>query len=215
MSSGPSSTTVIVPLRTGGKTRLSSRLRESERTALAGAMLADVAASLAAAGVGRILVAAEGPAALAAADAIGLESVRDAPGAGGLDRALAHAARHVPADAPLLVVAADLPCLRAGEVEQVLADPAPVVIAPTSDGGTGGLLRRPAGVMPTGYGAASAERHLRFAAEAGVAASTVRAPGFEHDVDTVADLLALRELPVGAATATLLTTLERTGRAAS
>jgi 2-phospho-L-lactate/phosphoenolpyruvate guanylyltransferase len=215
MSVDPTSATAIVPLRTGGKTRLSSALGEPERAALAGAMLADVAAALTGAGVGRVIVAAEGPAAIAAAETLRLEVVRDAPGGGGLDRALEHAARVIAPDTPLLVVAADLPRLRPLDVQRLLGAPAPIVVAPTADGGTGGLLRNPAGLMATAYGPDSARRHLGLAREAGQRAATVRTTGFDHDVDTVADLLALREAEAGPATASLLATLDLTGRAAS
>lgn len=211
----PAAATAIVPLRTGGKTRLATTLDEGERAALAGAMLADVAAALAGARVGRVIVAAEGPAAIAAAEALHLEVVRDTPGGRGLDRAVAHAAREVEPAAPLLVVAADLPRLASGEVERVLRSRAGVVVAPTNDGGTGGLLRNPADLIDTAYGPGSARHHLRLAREAGVPAATVRTAGFDHDVDTVADLMALGGPTLGAATAALLRRLDLTGRAAS
>lgn len=215
MSIDPAGTTAIVPLRTGGKTRLRRLLCPSERAALAGAMLADVTTALTAARIVRVIVAAEGPAAVTAADALGLEVVHDVPDGGGLDRALARAAARTTRDAALLVVAADLPRLTGDEVARVLEDPTPVVIAPTDDGGTGGLLRRPADLMRTAYGPGSARRHIRLAREAGVDASVVRTPGFGHDVDTVADLVALRGAGVGDATASVLATLDLGGRAAS
>jgi 2-phospho-L-lactate/phosphoenolpyruvate guanylyltransferase len=211
----PAATTAIVPLRTGGKTRLAAALADDERAALAGAMLADVAAALAGACVGRVIVAAEGPAAIAAAETLRLEVVRDAPGSGGLDRAIEHAARTVAAGSALLVVAADLPRLQPDDVERLLQAPAAVVVAPTDDGGTGGLLRNPADVMGTAYGPGSARRHLGLARGAGHEAVTVRTAGFDHDVDTVADLLALRAADVGPATAGVLATLDLAGRAAS
>lgn len=211
----PATITAIVPLRTGGKTRLATALGEAERAALAGAMLADVATALAGARVGRVIVAADGPAAIGAAEALHLEVVRDAPGGQGLDRALAHAAREVDPATPLLIVAADLPCLQPGEVERVLHSPAAVVVAPTNDGGTGGLLRNPGALMGTAYGPRSARNHLRLAREAGASPATVRTAGFDHDVDTVADLTALGGPTLGAATASLLQTLDLAGRAAS
>lgn len=211
--SDPASVTAIVPLRTGGKTRLSPFLRPHERSALAGAMLADVAAALREAGLGRIVVAAEGPSAVAAAGALGLETVPDADGGHGLDHALRQATARLRATEALLVVAADLPRLTSADVAVVLAAPTPVVVAPTRDGGTGGLLRRPPDVIATAYGPGSAAAHRRLAAAAGVEASTVSRRGFAHDVDTVADLDELRARGVGPATARVLNRLGHHGRA--
>lgn len=205
--------TAIVPLRTGGKTRLAGVLASSERAALAGAMLADVASALQAARVERIVVAAQGPPAIAAADALGLEVLPDAS-EGGLDQALRHAATRVDDSEGLLVAAADLPRLTAADVEQVLACPAAVVVAPTRDAGTGGLLRRPPGAIPTAYGPGSAQAHLRLAADAGLRGRVVSAPGFAHDVDTLADLEQLQRGPLGAATARVLAELGLPRRAA-
>lgn len=207
------SVTAIVPLRTGGKTRLAPVLAPSERAALAAAMLADVASALHAAGVARVVVAAQGPPAVTAGHALGLEVLRDAS-EGGLDQALRHAATRVGGSEGLLVAAADLPRLTAADVEQVLASPAAVVVAPTRDAGTGGLLRRPPGAIPTAYGPGSARAHLRLAADAGLRAEVVRAPGFAHDVDTLADLEQLPGGELGAATARVLAELGLPRRAA-
>jgi 2-phospho-L-lactate/phosphoenolpyruvate guanylyltransferase len=196
--------TAIVPLRTGGKTRLSPALAASQRSDLATAMLCDVATALREAGIERIVVAAQGPSALACADALGLEALPDPEEAQGLDHALRRAAARLGPVEGLLVVAADLPRLTGADVERVLACRAPVVVAPTCDGGTGGLLRRPPSAIPTAYGPGSAAAHLRLAADAGLAAEQVSAPGFADDVDTPADLERLQRGPLGAATARVL-----------
>lgn len=113
----------------------------------------------------------------------------------GLDAAMA-AADAALADAPAtLVVTADLPLLSVEDVEGVCragADARAVVIAPTRDGGTGGLLRRPPAIMGTAYGPGSAASHRTLAIEAGVAPIVVSAPGFSHDVDTAGQLHAAR-----------------------
>ncbi len=210
----PDAVTAIVPLRTGGKTRLSPALTASERSDLATAMLSDVATALRDAGIDRIVVAAQGPSALAAAAALHLEALPDPEGAQGLDHALRRAAARVAPREGLLVVAADLPRLTATDVEQVLACPAPVVVAPTRDGGTGGLLRRPPTAITTAYGPGSAAAHLRLAADAGLGADRVSAPGFADDVDTPADLERLQRGPLGAATARVLTRLDLPRRVA-
>jgi 2-phospho-L-lactate/phosphoenolpyruvate guanylyltransferase len=214
MSTSPAATTVaLVPLRSPGvgKSRLAGTLTIEERAALAGAMLADVSAALGAAPIDRLVVAAGGPAAVAAASALGLETLRDPAGVRGLDGALAAAAARLGPVGTLLVVAADLPCLAAAEVERLLALDAEVAVAPTTDGGTGGLLRRPPDACRTGYGPGSARRHLALARSAGRRGVEVRLPGFAHDVDVAADLTRLTadDRPtLGARTAAVLEQLD-------
>lgn len=211
-----STCTVLVPLRSPGrgKTRLATHLSPAARASLAGAMLADVAAALATAAVDEVVVVAGGPAAAAAAAALGLDALIDPPDVATLDGALRAAAARIGPRPELLVVAADLPRLTAADLAAVRADDADVVVAPTADGGTGVLVRRPAGVIPTRYGVSSATKHLALARRAGVTASTVHRAGAAYDVDTVADLTALRDAPVGPATRRLLAAWEVTARLA-
>jgi 2-phospho-L-lactate/phosphoenolpyruvate guanylyltransferase len=213
MSSPSTSVTAVVPLRAGGKTRLGASVSLDHRTALAAAMFVDVCGALTEAGVDRIVVAANGPAALHAAEGLDVEVVPDPPSSTGLDQAVAHAAGASTPPGGLLVVAADLPCLRARDVARLLASEADVVIAPTGDGGTGALLRRPADVIGTAYGPGSARRHRRLAVAAGVTCATVEATGFD-DVDTLPDLRRLAAGNVGPATRRVLGRLGTDGRAA-
>lgn len=90
-----------------------------------------------------------------------------------------------------LVVAADLPHVSPDDLQAVIsaADSAPfVVVAPTHDGGTGALLRRPAGVIPTAFGPDSAAAHRRLAREAGVACTVIERQGLAMDIDTPGQL---------------------------
>jgi 2-phospho-L-lactate/phosphoenolpyruvate guanylyltransferase len=201
-----STPTVLVPLRSPGrgKTRLAPRLSPAARASLAGAMLADVAAALAAAAIDEVVVVAGGPAAAAAAAALGLDALVDPPDTASLDGALRAAVGRLGPRPELLVVAADLPRLTAADLTAIRAADAAVVVAPTVDGGTGVLVRRPADVVPTRYGPGSAAHHLTLARRAGVPAATVVRVGAAYDVDTVADLTALRDAPVGPATRRLL-----------
>ena len=202
-------TTAIVPLRQpgAGKSRLAEVLSPRARAELAVAMLGDVVAALAASSVDEVMIAADGPTAARAAAATGARVVLDPPGAGHLDAALAAAGAHVPADRDLLVVPADLPRLTAGDVDAVLATPAPVVVAPTAGGGTGALLRRVGARIATAYGPGSAVRHLAAARAAGLAVAEVERDGFHHDVDTWTDLVALHEVELGPRTARVLPTV--------
>lgn len=207
----------LVPVRSPGegKTRLAAALSREERAALSGAMLADVTAALAASRVDRVLVVAGGAPAAAAASALGLDVVLDPPTTRTLDGALAAATSRLGPVPQLLVVAADLPRLTGADVDALLAGHAQVAVAPTDDGGTGGLLRRPGGVVATAYGPDSAARHLAAAHVAGVTSERVVRPGFAADVDTWADVTALLRGPVGRATTAFLrsiaTRLEATG----
>jgi 2-phospho-L-lactate/phosphoenolpyruvate guanylyltransferase len=200
--------TALVPLRSGGKTRLGSHLDDGQRAALAAAMLADVCSALRRGGVERIIVAARGRPAVAAAHRLGVEVLVDDPRAVDLDGALAAAGDRLVATDGLLVVAADLPRLDAADVRLIVQQDAEVVVAPTADGGTGGLLRRPPDAIASAYGPGSAERHRSLAEAAGVRCATVELPGFSFDVDTVGDLASLRRGDVGPATARVLDGLD-------
>ena len=170
----------IVPLRSpgAGKTRLSPLLSRAERAALSGAMLADVVHALRGAGLDRIVVAASGDAAAAAASALGCDVHIDPDDVDTLDGALAAAAgRHAAPGDDVLVVQADLPLLTPADVHALVATDAPVVVAPTLDGGTSALLRRPGAVIGTSYGPASARCHLDLADAAGVRHALVERAG--------------------------------------
>jgi len=207
MRSSPHDTVALIPLRSPGqgKTRLRGVLSTDRRSALAGAMLADVATALRDAEVARIVVAASGPAAAAAASALGLEVSLDPPGSRGLDAAIGAATQRLGPVPSLLVVAADLPRLTGLEVRRVLDEDADVVIAPTRGGGTGGLLRRPGDRIGTAYGPGSGAAHASLARRAGARCATIALPGFEEDVDTEDDLRRLAAAgSLGRATSTLV-----------
>ncbi len=196
----------LIPLRVPGvgKTRLGTVLAPEERAALAVAMLQDVVTAVREGGVTEVVVAAGGHGAAEVADRLGLAVVMDPPGCSGLDAALAAAGTRLGLERDLLVIAADLPRVSGGDVAAVLDGDAEVVVAPTSSGGTGALLRRPAAVIPTAYGPGSAQRHLDLARRAGARTATIDRDGLFHDVDTFTDLAALHEVELGAATAALL-----------
>lgn len=206
MAEARATTLALVPVRSPGegKTRLASVLSREERAALSGAMLADVTAALAASEVDHIVVVAAGAPAAAAASALGLDVLLDPPTVRTLDGALAAAAARIGPVRDLIVVAADLPRLTPGDVGALLASPAAVAVAPTGDGGTGGLVRRPGDVIATHYGPGSASRHLAAARQARVPADRIERAGFASDVDTWDDLVALAGGEVGSATTAVL-----------
>lgn len=201
-----SRTVALVPLRApgAGKTRLATALSVEERAALSSAMLADVARALLGAPIDEVVIAADGPAAAATADALGLSVLADPVGATTLNEVVRLATARFAAAGGLVVVAADLPLLTTEEVTRLLDLDAPVVVAPTGDGGTGGFLRRPPGVIGCAYGPDSGARHHRLAADHGLASVNLDTAGFRHDVDTWTDLVGLHEATLGAATAAVL-----------
>lgn len=197
--------TAIVPLKAldKAKGRLAGDLDASSRRALVAWMFGRVmAACHEAALVTRVLVVAGDRA------GAGLAAEHDAQivvePRPGLQRALATAeavASRTRRPAATLVVAADLPLALGADLDRVCAaggesggasSPHPcgpaVVVAPTRDGGTGALYRRPPAVIGTRYGPGSAAAHLRLAAAAGVNAVLTQVPGLALDVDTAGQL---------------------------
>ena len=90
--------------------------------------------------------------------------------------------------APLVaIVSADLPFLRADEVQALLAATPDrgIAIARAQDGGTNAVSMRPPGLVATRFGeSGSAALHAAL----GVPAVVVDLPGLAFDVDTPADL---------------------------
>lgn len=199
----------VVPLRSpgAGKTRLAPDLDREARAALAGAMLADVLTALHEADV-EAVVAAGGDAAAAAASALRADVVMDGPSVRSLDDAIAHAQRLTAPREGLLVLQADLPLVTADDVRAVVEADGAVVVAPTDDGGTSALLRRPPEVMGTAFGPASARAHQRLARAAGIRPAVIHRAGLAHDVDVLADVHRLHGRQVGPATAAVLATLD-------
>src|SRR5947209_2006447 len=115
------------------------------------------------------------------------------PDRGSLNRAIEDAQRWATtkgADA-LLVVPADLPLLNAGDIECLLSSMPPrpsLTIAPTRDGGTGGLLLCPPDVVSPAYGPQSFTHHRSRGEGAGAALKIVLREGFAAEMDTIEDL---------------------------
>jgi len=192
--------TAVVPLKAldRAKGRLDGALDPPDRRELTAWMFGRVVAALdAATAVGDVLVVVGDAAGEALAAHHGVRSLREPRP--GLPQALA-AADAATADRPAtLVVAADLPLARPDDLDRVCAagrrSPGPaVVVAPTQDGGTGALYRRPAGVVGTAFGPGSAGAHLALARAAGVRAVRLEVPRLALDVDTAEGLDAVTDL---------------------
>lgn len=205
-----SSVTAIVPLNAlmRAKGRLAGHLDADTRRALTEWMFHRVIdACLGARSIGDVLVVAGDAEGAALAPRPGVRAVQqDRPG---LAAALALADELLGGEQSTLVVAADLPLVMpadldlvcdsgwgGGRASGVRGDPV-VVVAPTLDGGTGALLRRPGAVVPTAYGSESAARHLALARDAGIRAVRADVEGLALDVDTASQLRSAGELDAG------------------
>ena len=177
--------TVVVPFRSSDPKRRLDGVRDGDRSVLAHAMLRDVLA--AAAPLGALLVVAPD------ADRVpdGVAHVPDPHrGQGAAVRAALDAATSAGLPAPFLVVNADLPCAGTRDL-LALAGAVPsegLAFAAAVDGTTNALALSAGGLFEPVYGPGSAGR---FAA---LAPSRRRdAPNLVDDVDTLADLLRLRD----------------------
>jgi 2-phospho-L-lactate guanylyltransferase len=157
--------TVVIPLKalSTAKGRLADAMEPDDRKAFVAWMAQRViTACRNCDAVADILVVAGDDAAAAVATACGVRALVVAEP--GLDAAMGAADAAVAGTDASLVIAADLPELTPSDVEAVIrAAPddtsAAVVIAPTHDGGTGALLRRPPTIIATAYGPGSARGH--------------------------------------------------------
>jgi 2-phospho-L-lactate guanylyltransferase len=177
------------------KSRLLPELGPLAARRLAIAMLGDVIEALR--GVPRLaLVAVVTPDALAAEVARGegaLALLRADPGLNAAVDAAAAELAPGPSDG-LLVVLGDVAGARAADLEALLdaLEGPGVALAPSSDGGTSALLRRPARAIPAGFGPESAKRHRELAARAGLPFRELALPSLALDVDEPEDLARLR-----------------------
>jgi 2-phospho-L-lactate/phosphoenolpyruvate guanylyltransferase len=170
---------VLVPLkRIDPKSRLADALPLEERVRLMRGLLAGVVSAAREAGVERVTVVTGLP-------VKGYE-VWDDRGLAWND-ALAAAMTEV-VTAPLVaVISADLPLIRADDVEELLAA-TPVrgiAIARALDGGTNAVSMRPPGLVRTHFGEPGS---CAVHAALGVPHAVVDLPGLAFDVDTPADL---------------------------
>lgn len=174
-------TTIVVPFRSGGKSRLPAELRVE----VALAMLHDVLDAAAAFSADVLLVTTDAAATSIAVE-LGVEVVAD-PGGG---QGAAVQAGLTAVEGVCLVVNADLPGVLRSDLE-ALAAPAEsgaLAVAAAADGTTNALGLPSAAVFRPLYGPGSAARFRAHAAALGLAVHDLELPGLRDDVDTVADL---------------------------
>jgi 2-phospho-L-lactate guanylyltransferase len=164
------------------------------------ALLADtVAAALACAVVGEVLVVTDDPAARAVVQGLGARTVADEPDRG-LNPALEHGSRNA-GSARVAALSSDLPALRPEELAAALRAAADLPHAFVADAhGTGTtLLTATGGELRPHFGPDSARAH----ADDGAVPLAGVWPGLVRDVDTEADLRAALALGAGPRTTAL------------
>jgi 2-phospho-L-lactate/phosphoenolpyruvate guanylyltransferase len=203
-------TAAILPVKrfARAKQRLGASVAEELRADLARAMVADVLVALSeTASIERTIVVTREDSVSVAACSLGALIVADtaeesqsAAVALGVQCALAEGFERV------LCVPGDCPALDPAELDSLLsapgataADRPEVVIVPDRHGtGTNGLMLTPPGAIAPSFGPGSSARHLALAREAGAMSRVRRPASLLLDVDTGADLAALRERLAGA-----------------
>jgi 2-phospho-L-lactate guanylyltransferase len=204
-------TAAILPVKRFAlaKQRLGASVADSLRLQLAGAMVADVLLALAqTSSIERTIVITREQSVAATAREQGVtllddvtEDGQSAAASVGVRWALAAGIERV------LCVPGDCPALDPAELEALLdldaagaRDPLArgVVIVPDRHGtGTNGLLLSPPDAIAPSFGPDSCERHRALALAAGIDARIERPPSLLLDIDTGADLAALRERLAG------------------
>lgn len=204
-------TAAILPVKrfARAKQRLGETVSDPMRTALAGAMVADVLLALAETdSIERTIVVTREPAVALAARELGAIVIDDEDESGqpaavslGVRRALAEGFQRV------LCVPGDCPALDAAEVDRLLrtrpgragdagaarGEPEVVILPDRHGTGTNGLLLAPPDAIAPAFGPGSCERHRELARAAGVVCRVEQLPSLLLDIDTGADLAALRD----------------------
>jgi len=195
-------TAAILPVKrfAQAKQRLGASVADPLRLELARAMVGDVLAALAETeAIDFTIVVTGEPSVADAARAQGGividDTAQDSQSAAvllGVERARDEGADRV------LCIPGDCPTLDPADLEALLSPSAgkgpEVVIVPDRHGtGTNGLLLTPPGAISPSFGPDSCERHRALALAAGVLSRIERPPSLLLDIDTGADLTALRD----------------------
>ncbi len=194
-------TAAILPVKSfaRAKQRLGESVADPLRLELARAMVADVLLALAQTeSIERTIVVTREESVAESAAELGALVIDDHAEEGqsaaarlGIERALADGFERV------LCVPGDCPALDPAELDALLGSPAPapaVTIVPDRHGsGTNGLLLAPPDAIAPSFGPDSRERHERLARDAGIDPRVERLSSLLLDIDTGADLAALRD----------------------
>jgi len=185
-------TVALVPVKSlaASKSRLLPHLGAEAARRLSAAMLADVLeALLAVSTLDRVAAVTPDAEVAEAARRAGAEALE--LDVAGLNPSLEAGARALAgAGDTLLVVLGDVAGARAADLAALVeaTPPRGAALAPSSDGGTAALVRRPHDVFPAAFGPDSARRHQQAAERAGVPCQRVALPSLALDLDEPGDL---------------------------
>lgn len=183
----------VVPLKAipQAKTRMAPQLSADDRALLLHRTFARVAQALAeSVAVTDVLVVVGDEQGRRWAADLGLPTMAEPVPPAGLNAALDAADLHLGAR-PSLVIPADLPLVTGLDLDLAASAATTtrcVVVAPTSDGGTGALIRMPGAVIPSQFGRNSAAAHVAEAGRLGVSCRRVHIAGLALDLDRPADI---------------------------
>jgi 2-phospho-L-lactate guanylyltransferase len=165
-----------------GKSRLAGVLDEDARGDLVLFLLRRVVKACFEAGL-EVSVVSPDPEVHAAAHALGADAFDD--GGADLSASIGLALQRHASAPGVVVLAADLPNVTAGDVRELIANARPLALVAAADGTTNAIAASPPAAFRPSYGPGSAARH---------GGTRLRLVGIERDVDTPADL-ALIECP--------------------
>lgn len=193
---------ILIPVKDlkNAKQRLAPVAEQAARTELAQAMLHDVVMAIAAwAERPEVALVTRDPFALTLASRYDLQVIADHANSGETDAiAMATHICETRGVKSTLVIPADIPLIRAEELQQIyaVAPEEGSVLVPAGDGrGTNAVLRKPAGLFPLKFGNDSFKPHLAAAQATGKPCIVLPLAGIAVDVDNPADLKQLIELP--------------------
>ena len=200
----------IVPVKTfdRAKQRLANVLSEAERRSLMLAMARDVLTCLAkSTQLSGILIVSRAPEADALAQTFGTERFAESPDANlpqALEQATQHLMTHFDATG-VMVVPADVPGIRAEELDEILSQHESVTVLPDAEHiGTNGLICSPPLCMPYIFDGKSFKPHVDAAFAAGITPKVVPGSCFILDVDVPDDLVRVMQQEPHSQTASYL-----------
>lgn len=190
----------VKPLR-DAKSRLRPLLLDSQRRALAVAMLEDILRLLR--GVPGILMTAvvsRDPDAQSLARSLGVQAIAAPPEAHGVNQALRYATDIIVRQGAsvLLVLPMDVPLASKGDIQAIVEaawENPSVVVCRSRRGGVNAVAMQPPGVIPFHFGYRGLAAHRREAAARRVPYKVLEIPSLSFDVDRPEDLKALLHLP--------------------
>jgi len=193
---------ILIPVKDlkNAKQRLAPVAEQAARTELAQAMLQDVLREIAHwEQRPEVALVTRDPFALTLASRYDFQVIADHANSGETDAiAMATYICETRGVKSTLVIPADIPLIRAEELQQIyaVAPEEGSVLVPAGDGrGTNAALRKPAGLFPLRFGNDSFKPHLATAQATGKPCVVLPLAGIGVDVDNPADLKQLIELP--------------------